>query len=157
MSDNNLRLLFVDDEPDILDNFQDIFSGSVEKIFKATNGIEALEILRNERIDTIVADICMPKMDGIELLEKVRQFNTTIPFIIVTGYGDKENAVRALRLGAFDFIDKPIKVDVLKNRVQTALNASSQLKSLQYLVKNVFQQLTKSNATISDSDSLKTG
>jgi two-component system nitrogen regulation response regulator NtrX len=137
------KLLFVDDEQDILDNFEDIFSGTAEKIFQATSGLEALDILRTQAIDAVVVDICMPKMDGLELLEKVRQFNVTIPFIVVTGFGDKENAVRALRLGAFDFIDKPIKVDVLQNRIQAALEVSRQMKSLQYLVKNVFTQLIK--------------
>lgn len=155
MTENKTSLLFVDDEPDILTTYQEIFGDMVEAVHLATNGIEALEILRTQPIDVIVSDISMPKMDGIELLEKVRQQNVAIPFIIVTGYGDKGNAVKALRLGAFDLIDKPIRIETLRTRISAALSASQQLKSLSGLMKSVFQPLQGPENKVVSFDSKK--
>ena len=81
---------------------------------------ESKKLLEKRRYDAIVSDVNMPKMNGIEFLKFIRSENIPTPFVILTAYGDKDLAIQALKLGAFDFIDKPWE---LENMVQTVLKA----------------------------------
>jgi len=130
MSFQDLSLLIVDDEIDILEIYEDLFGENVGTLIKASDGEDALEKFKNHNISVVVSDISMPKMNGIELLEKIRGLDKAVPFIIVTGYGDKQNAVKALRLGAFDFIDKPFDFEKIKKTVNAALESAQQIKLL---------------------------
>lgn len=130
MTFRDLTILAVDDETDLLDIYVDLFKNEVGRVLRAEDGHKALGIIKSENVDIIVSDISMPGMSGLELLEKVREFNKSIPFIIVTGFGDKDGAVRALRSGAFDFIDKPFNFEALKKSVTQALETSIQLRNL---------------------------
>src|SRR5512144_2386048 len=107
------RILVVDDEPDmetlLVQKFRrQIGEGSVELLF-ARDGVEALEILRtNDGMDMVIADINMPRMDGLTLLHKLQEADETLPTIIVSAYGDMGNIRTAMNRGAFDFLTKPI-------------------------------------------------
>ncbi len=107
------QILVVDDEPDlealILQKFRDqIRDGSVSFLF-ARDGVEALAALKaNSSIDLVVTDINMPRMDGLTLLQKLRETAENISTIIVSAYGDMSNIRSAMNRGAFDFVTKPI-------------------------------------------------
>ncbi len=113
-------LLIVDDEADIREVIKDTLMNLGLQIDEAENGLEATKLLENKRYDAILSDINMPKMNGIEFLKYIRSENIPTPFVILTAYGDKDLAIQALKLGAFDFIDKPWQ---LENMVQTVLRA----------------------------------
>ena len=109
----NAQILVVDDEPDlealILQKFRhQIRDGSVSFLF-ARDGVEALAALKaNSSIDLVVTDINMPRMDGLTLLQKLRETAENISTIIVSAYGDMSNIRSAMNRGAFDFVTKPI-------------------------------------------------
>ena len=78
-------------------------------VLSAKNGSEALELLLNEKVDLVISDIKMPEMDGIALLESIKK-EYSIPVIMLTGHGSVESAVEAMKLGADDFLPKPVAV-----------------------------------------------
>lgn len=122
-------LLIVEDEEEILDLLLTILSDlrvSVDGVARpvrltaARNGKEALDLISTNWYDAILSDIQMPVMDGLDLLANLRGLGKEIPLVFLTGFGDKEHAVRALRLGCFDFLDKPFDVERLRAVVHQA-------------------------------------
>lgn len=91
------------------------------RIVQACNGKQALEVMEKEKPDCIVTDINMPEMTGIEMLESMRAKGIKTPVIIVTGFGSTDAMKKAWKWGAFDFVDKPIRFEVLKNIVKNAI------------------------------------
>jgi len=106
-------VLIVDDDKKFTQKIKKILEKEGYNSFTAHNGKEGLEIVKNTKIDVILADIKMPVMDGIELLEKVKKLHQYIEVIMITGYGDKENAIKSLRKGAINYICKPINIEEL--------------------------------------------
>lgn len=100
-------LLIVDDEIDIRDTLAETLKPLGAEIFLAKDGEEAIGLLKANKIMAIISDVNMPKLKGTELLKKIRELGYLTPFVILTAYGDKKMAMEALKLGAFDFIDKP--------------------------------------------------
>ena len=90
-------------------------------IHEASDGKLGLDLLKNESFDLVLCDIKMPKVDGIDLLQRTRKNNSTIPFIMLTGHGNIETAVESMKLGAYDFISKPPDLNRLINSVRNAL------------------------------------
>ena len=90
-------------------------------IHEASDGKSGLDLLNNESFDLVLCDIKMPKVDGIDLLQRTRKNNSTIPFIMLTGHGNIETAVESMKLGAYDFISKPPDLNRLINSVRNAL------------------------------------
>ncbi len=115
------NILIVDDEVKILDILQLNLSDQYN-VFVAQNGLEAQTILHSQVVDLIISDLKMPKMDGKELLKYVKQEFQMIPFIIITAFGTIEDAVEAVKQGAFDYIVKPVKIEALKQSIEKALN-----------------------------------
>lgn len=111
MSIENLKskhLLIVDDEPDLLNLLRKVLKKQCDcKVSIANSGINALSLLNSFRPDVILTDIVMPNMNGLELLEKVSSLDKTISVVVMTAYGTIEKAVKALKNGAYDFIEKP--------------------------------------------------
>ncbi len=131
-------ILVVEDEPEI----QKLIAMGLEelgaKILSAFNGKQALEILRNNEIDAILSDIRMPQMDGIQLLKEIRALEIEIPFVVLTGNGDKECAVEALRLGALDFIDKPFNEEELVEVMGKAVELGYQSRMLEEEIRELY-------------------
>jgi DNA-binding NtrC family response regulator len=112
-------LLFVDDESHILELMKMHFSKKY-KVLTAKDGIEALTIFESENVDLIITDVKMPRMDGMELLKKVKE-KSDVPVIIVTAFGSIENAVDAIKIGAYDYISKPVNLKDLEIKIERAL------------------------------------
>jgi len=91
------------------------------EIKEASDGKKGLDLIKNESFDLVLCDIKMPKVDGIELLQRTRKTNLTLPFIMLTGHGNIETAVESMKLGAYDFISKPPDLNRLINSVRNAL------------------------------------
>jgi len=116
---NKIKLLFVDDEKVIRDLFSTIMT--VEKGFiveTAQSGKEALEKLETFSADIVITDVKMPEMDGLELLKIIKTKFPTVFVLITTAYGSIENAVEAMKLGAFDYIPKPLNFSLIQTLIK---------------------------------------
>lgn len=108
-------LLIVDDEVEILEVLRDQLESPDLEVRTASNGQVALELAQKQSFDAILSDLSMPQMNGLELLKALRDEGNLVPFVILTAFGDKSLAIKALRLGAFDFLEKPIvEADLLE-------------------------------------------
>jgi DNA-binding NtrC family response regulator len=104
------RILIVDDEIDMLELLELIITDRTEyEVVTTNNPLEVPDLLKKQAFDLLVTDLRMPDIDGIELIEMVKQIDDQIPFIIITAYGTIESAVEAMRKGAFDYITKPFR------------------------------------------------
>ena len=116
-----VRLLLVDDEERFLATTQILLGKrGVENIHTATNGADALRILQKERVDVVVLDVKMPGMDGVEVLRRIRQEHPLVEVIMLTGHGSVDSAVEGLKLGAFDYVMKPIDIPDLLTKIEEA-------------------------------------
>ena len=120
------------------------------QITEAKNGKEGISYLKKEKFDLVLCDIKMPKMDGIEVLQEAKINNINIPFIILTGHGNLETAVDAMKLGAYDFISKPPDL----NRLLTAVRNALENKSLRIENKKLRKKISKKNQIIGESQSI---
>ncbi len=94
-------------------------------IMEANSGLLALEMLRTQSFKTVITDIKMPGMDGLEFITRLQEKNIDIPVIFISGFADKEIAIRALRLGAFDFVEKPFDKVTLVDAVEEAIESQT--------------------------------
>ncbi len=118
----NFNVLVVDDEKNIREGLGKALELDGHNILLAADGKAALELVNNNDIDLIIADLKMPGLSGQELLKQVSSAYPTIPIIILTGHGTIETAVEAMRDGAFDFLTKPVNLDRLSLLVKRALS-----------------------------------
>jgi DNA-binding NtrC family response regulator len=115
------RILVVDDDAEILIAFQRMLAHAGYEVERATSAASALEILDRTGIDPMLCDVCMPGMDGLEMLANIRERGLQLPAVVVSGAGTVEQAVKATKLGAFDFVQKPVARERLLLTVQNAL------------------------------------
>ncbi len=115
------RVLVVDDDEKILFAFKEVFKKDGYAYLTAWNGEEAVEQLRRGRPDIIFMDITMPKLDGLEALKRIREVNKKIPVIVITGYGTMQTAIEAMKLGAFEYLTKPLDVAKIRAVAKKAL------------------------------------
>ncbi|ACL04223.1 Two-component, sigma54 specific, transcriptional regulator, Fis family [Desulfatibacillum aliphaticivorans] len=135
------RLLIVDDEPDMLHLLKRSLEPDLNCVVEtAASGLEAMEILGQERFDLILADIKMPKMDGLELLEKVQAQYPDQTMVMMTGHGSIDVAVQAIQKGAYDFVTKPFDHEALVVRLEKALERSKLIAENRRLVRWCGQQ-----------------
>jgi len=133
------KILIIEDEEPIRRVLVRILSeeDSNFEIHEASDGMKGLDLIKNNSFDLILCDIKMPKVDGIELLQRTRKNNSTIPFIMLTGHGNIETAVESMKLGAYDFISKPPDLNRLINSVKNALEKKELLVENKILRKKV--------------------
>ncbi len=126
MSINDLNILLVEDDKNVIATLRSmLMEYGVSNVFDATNGEEALELLR-EAPDTISFVICdwnMPKVTGIEVLEEVRKTNPEMPFLMVTARADKESVIKAKENNVSAYICKPFTYGQLKKKVNFVINS----------------------------------
>jgi DNA-binding NtrC family response regulator len=120
-SASTARVLIVDDEQDLADSCAFFLERAGHRAAVVSSGEEALAALERERFDLVVSDIRMPRMSGLSLLEAVRAKDPRLEVILMTGFPEVEAAVRAIKLGAFDYIQKPFDELQLMERVEKAL------------------------------------
>ena len=115
-------ILVVDDEVTILDSLSGILSDEGFEVLTASNGYEALKIIEEESPDLVLLDIWMPGIDGIETLGEIKRTNPFLQVVIISGHGTIETAVKATKLGAYDFIEKPLSIEKVVVTINNALN-----------------------------------
>jgi len=130
-------LLIIDDEKSIRNVLKDILSNEGYTIEEAADGEEGLRKFKAGNFDTVLCDIKMPKLDGIEFLQKAKEVNPDVPIIIISGHGNIETAVDAVKKGAFDYIAKPPDLNRLLITIRNALDKTILVKETKILKKKV--------------------
>ena len=117
------KILIIEDEAAIRRVLSKIISEESDsyQVEEAEDGLLGIEMIKNNDYDLVLCDIKMPKMDGVEVLEKAKKIKPEIPIVMISGHGDLDTAVNTMRLGAFDYISKPPDLNRLLNSVRSAL------------------------------------
>jgi DNA-binding NtrC family response regulator len=131
------KILIIDDEKSIRKTLREILEYEKYQVDEAADGVEGLNMVQKEKYDIVLCDIKMPKMDGIEVLEKIMQLAADMPVVMVSGHGNIETAVEAVKKGAFDFIAKPLDLNRLLVTIRNAMDKSVLVKETKVLKKKV--------------------
>ena len=123
------KILIIEDEAAIRRVLKKIISEENEtyQVEEAEDGLLGIEMIKNNDYDLVLCDIKMPKMDGVEVLEKSKKLKPEVPIVMISGHGDLDTAVNTMRLGAFDYISKPPDLNRLLNTVRNALDKKNLL------------------------------
>ena len=146
------KILVIEDEAAIRRVLIKIISEESDSyiVEEAENGLEGIEKFKDNDYDLVLCDIKMPKMDGVEVLEKAKKIKPEIPFVMISGHGDLDTAVNTMRLGAFDYISKPPDLNRLLNTVRNALDR----KVLIVENKRLKKKVSKNYEMIGESDAI---
>ncbi|MES2592771.1 MAG: sigma-54 dependent transcriptional regulator [Bacteroidota bacterium] len=131
------KLLIIDDEKSIRKTLREILEYEKYQVDEAADGSEGMAMIQKNKYDIILCDIKMPKMDGIEVLDKIMQLSSDTPVIMVSGHGNIETAVEAVKKGAFDFISKPLDLNRLLVTLRNAMDKSTLVTETKVLKKKV--------------------
>ncbi|MGD8264337.1 MAG: response regulator, partial [Desulfobacterales bacterium] len=140
------KLLLIDDEPDIVRVLSISLKADGYDVIPAHSGAEGLAAFQKESPDIVLTDIKMPGMDGIEVLKNVKELDPDAEVIIITGHGDIENAIEALKYGASDFINKPVRDEALSialKRAREKLDIRQQLKEYSTNLEKKVEEATR--------------
>lgn len=130
-------ILVIDDEQSIRRSLSDILGYEKYEITTAEDALKGIELLIKNDYDAILCDIKMPEMDGIEALSKIQELKPDIPVIMLSGHGNIDTAVEAIKLGAFDFLEKPIDLNRLLVTLRNALDKTHLITETKVLKKRV--------------------
>ncbi len=108
------KILLIEDEPEIRESYEDMFGFIGLPVDTAENGLDGLAKLEKEHYDIVITDLNMPVMDGMETLRRIKKKDESIEVIVITGFATIENAIKAMKQGAFDYITKPVSFDHVK-------------------------------------------
>jgi DNA-binding NtrC family response regulator len=146
------KILIVEDEAAIRRVLKKIISeeNDTYQVEEAEDGLEGIELIKNNDYDLVLCDIKMPKMDGVEVLEKAKKIKPETPIVMISGHGDLDTAVNTMRLGAFDYISKPPDLNRLLNTVRNALDR----KVLVVENKRLKKKVSKNYEMIGESESI---
>jgi len=144
-------VLIIDDEASIRQTLAGALSDEGYRPLLAPNALQGIEIAKKQHPDVILLDIWMPEMDGLTALNEMRQQGIQTPVIIMSGHGNVETAVKATKLGAFDFVEKPVELDRILVLIRNALSAHDLIEENQALRK----QLSARRPIVAESPSMK--
>lgn len=116
-------ILLIDDDKSFVEMLEAGFSRMDYKISIANNGKDGLDILQKEQIDLVITDLRMPGINGLEVLKKVKDYDHHIQVVMLTGYEDMQSTIKAMQLGAYDYVEKPVDLERLKVIVRRALES----------------------------------
>ena len=146
------KILIVDDDKSIRKTLRDILEFEKYEVDEAANGFDCIVKIKQQSFDVIILDIKMPKMDGMEAIDKIQTTAAHIPVIMISGHGNIDTAVEAVKKGAFDFIQKPPDLNRLLITIRNAMDKSSLITETKVLKKRV--QKSKVQEIIGGSDSI---
>ncbi|WP_064966147.1 sigma-54-dependent transcriptional regulator [Tenacibaculum ovolyticum] len=146
------KILIIEDEAAIRRVLKKIISeeNDAYEVEEAEDGLAGIEMIKNKDYDLVLCDIKMPKMDGVEVLEKAKKIKPETPMVMISGHGDLDTAVNTMRLGAFDYISKPPDLNRLLNTVRNALDR----KELVVENKRLKKKVSKNYEMIGESDAI---
>ncbi len=113
-------LLIIDDEPNVCYTLEKVLGSARLKVLTAGTAGDGLEAVRRESPDAVILDVRLPDMSGLDAYRQIRQIDARLPVIIITAHGTTETAIEAMKLGAFDYLLKPLDLDQLRDVVARA-------------------------------------
>ena len=131
------KILIIDDEKSIRKTLREILEYEKYSVEEASDGKEGIELIQKEKFDVVLCDIKMPKMDGIEVLERIMLIAADTPIVMISGHGNIETAVEAVKKGAYDFIAKPLDLNRLLVTIRNAMDKSTLVTETKVLKKKV--------------------
>jgi DNA-binding NtrC family response regulator len=131
------RILVIDDERSIRNTLKDVLEYEKYEVDLAEDGPSGIELFSQHQYDSVLCDIKMAKMDGIEVLQKLQDISTDVPVIMISGHGNIDTAVDSIRKGAFDFLEKPLDLNRLLITIRNALERGSLINQTKVLKKQV--------------------
>ena len=111
MAEGTAKILVIEDEAQVRDSYLDMFSYFGYEVEAVSNGREGLSLINKKDYDIVVTDLNMPEIDGIEVLQYIKKKKPFIEVIVITGFATLENAIKAMKVGAFDYVTKPVDID----------------------------------------------
>ena len=148
------KLLIVDDDYAIRSFLEEALKDVGYNVEKADNGANALKILKNQKIDLVITDLKMPEVDGLQLLSAVKENYKDTGLLLMSAYGTVEDAVQAMKVGAFDFVTKPFSITEIETRVQRFFEFKD-LKTENIQLKKKISTDEKYTSLVGNSDSMK--
>lgn len=151
------NILIIDDEKSIRKTLSEILSYEGYKVEEAADGAEGFKMYKEKAYDAVLCDIKMPKMDGLEFLEKAKEINPDVPIIMVSGHGNIDTAVEAVKKGAYDYISKPPDLNRLLITLRNALDKTTlvaETKTLRKKVNKTPEMIGESNPIIKIKDTI---
>jgi DNA-binding NtrC family response regulator len=134
------KILIIDDERSIRNSMKEILQFEGHEVIVAEDGMEGLVAVKSGHPDVVFCDIKMPKMEGIEVLERVKEFAASTPVIMITGHGTIETAIESIRKGAYDFIEKPLDLNRLLITIKNATDKQELIRETQTLKSKVVKK-----------------
>lgn len=131
------RILVIDDERSIRNTLKDVLEYEKYEVDLAEDGAAGIELYSQQQYDTVLCDIKMAKMDGIEVLQKLQEISSDVPVIMISGHGNIDTAVDSIKKGAFDFLEKPLDLNRLLITIRNALERGSLITQTKVLKKQV--------------------
>lgn len=144
------KILVIDDKRSIRNSMKDILQYEGYEVVLAENGMEGLVSVKSEKPDVVFCDIKMPKMEGIEVLERIKEFSANTPVIMISGHGTIDTAIEAIRKGAYDFIEKPLDL----NRILITIKNATDKHLLIHETKTLKNKVSKKYDMIGNSEAL---
>ena len=144
------KILVIDDERSIRNSMKDILQYEGYEVVLAENGMEGLVSVKSEKPDVVFCDIKMPKMEGIEVLERIKEFSADTPVIMISGHGTIDTAIEDIRKGAYDFIEKPLDL----NRILITIKNATDKHLLIHETKTLKNKVSKKYDMIGNSEAL---
>ena len=144
------KILVIDDERSIRNSMKDILQYEGYEVVLAENGMEGLVSVKSEKPDVVFCDIKMPKMEGIEVLERIKEFSADTPVIMISGHGTIDTAIEAIWKGAYDFIEKPLDL----NRILITIKNATDKHLLIHETKTLKNKVSKKYDMIGNSEAL---
>ncbi len=145
------NILVIDDERSIRNTLKDVLEYEHHTVSLAENGPEGLELFENNSVDAVLCDIKMPDMDGIEVLEKLMDKKQDVPVIMISGHGNIDTAVEAIKKGAYDFIEKPLDL----NRLLVTIRNAMERTDLVHETKVLKRRVSKTYDIVGESPAIK--
>lgn len=137
-------ILVIDDEKNIRNSLKDILEYEGYGVTTAENGFDALDLIKNKSFDLIFCDIKMPQLDGIELLKIIKELNVHTPVIMISGHASIDNAVETIKIGAYDFIEKPLDLNRILITIKNATDKNlliAKAEELEQRISNKYRMI----------------
>ncbi|HOV62437.1 MAG TPA: sigma-54 dependent transcriptional regulator [Spirochaetia bacterium] len=145
------KILIIDDEPGIRTVLSDILEDEKHTVYTAGDGFDGLALLKENPIDLVILDVWLPNMGGIDVLKEIKKNYPEIEVILISGHANIDLAVKAVKLGAFDFLEKPLSLDKITTLVKNALKIESLRRENRELKESVFIE----DSMVGESEAMK--
>ena len=148
-------LLVIDDEASICKAFERAFSSDLVSVISAKDGAQGERIFRDSKPDVVVIDLSLPDTNGLELFKRLREVDPRIPFIFITGHGTVQSAIEATKLGAYDYLFKPLELDEIRLLLEKAFNLSRMIRVQPVLAQSTAEEQVVGEAIVGRCNAMK--